>query len=263
MSDERRSAGPVIDLTGQVAVVTGGNGGIGLGMAKGAAAAGADVAIWARDEAKSAAALEALLAVARGGRYIAVPCDVADPDSVDAAVQLTVEQLGRIDACVANAGTSGGAPFLEVTAAEWRRVVGVNLDGAFFTLQRAARQMVAQGEGGALVVTASTSAIHGAPTTAHYAASKSGTLALMRSAAVALARYQIRVNAILPGWTVTDMARGGYENDTFREATTRRTPVRRWADPDEYATVGAYLCDKRLTFHTGDALVVDGGYTIF
>ena len=88
-------------------------------------------------------------------------------------------------------------------------------------------------------------------------------LALVRSAAVALARYQIRVNAILPGWTKTEMAMGGYLDDRFRDATTRRTPVRRWADPDEFADVGAYLCDKSQTFHTGDSLVVDGGYTIF
>jgi NAD(P)-dependent dehydrogenase (short-subunit alcohol dehydrogenase family) len=192
-----------------------------------------------------------------------VHCDVADPEDVDRALAATVDELGRVDACVANAGASGGAPFLELTPAQWRRVVSVNLDGAFFTMQAAARQMVAQGEGGAILVTASTSAIHGAPVTAHYAASKGGVLALMRSAAVALARHSIRVNAILPGWTKTDMAMGGYQDDRFRDATTRRTPVRRWADPDEFADIGAYLCDKRQSFHTGDSVVVDGGYTIF
>ena len=143
----------------------------------------------------------------------------------------TVSELGRVDACVANAGVSVPAGFLEITPDEWRRIVGVNLDGAFYTLQAAARQLVEQGDGGALVALASTAAVHGAGVNAHYAASKAGVLGLVRSAAVALARYGIRVNALLPGWTVTDLARGGYQDDRFREATTARTPVRRWADP--------------------------------
>jgi NAD(P)-dependent dehydrogenase (short-subunit alcohol dehydrogenase family) len=253
----------VVDLSGQVGVVTGGNGGIGLGIAEGLALAGADVAIWARDEAKTAGAVEHLRTLAPERRFFGTRCDVAVQDDVLAAVADTVDALGRIDACVANAGTSGGAPFLELSADEWRRVVAVNLDGAFFTLQAVARQMVAQGDGGALVAVSSTSAIHGAPSTAHYAASKTGVLALVRSAAVALARYGIRVNALLPGWTITDLARAGYESDRFREATVGRTPVRRWAEASEFRDVGAYLCDKRQAFHTGDAVVVDGGYTIF
>ncbi|HEX8804794.1 MAG TPA: SDR family oxidoreductase [Acidimicrobiales bacterium] len=252
-----------MDLTGQVAVVTGGNGGIGLGMAAGLAGAGADVAVWARDEAKSAAAVAHLASVRPGGRYLPVACDVADPEVVASALATTVGDLGRIDACVANAGTSGGARFLDLRPEEWRRVMAVNLDGAFFTLQAAARQMVAQGDGGALVAVSSTSAVHGAPTTAHYAASKTALLGLVRSAAVALARHGIRVNALLPGWTVTDLARAGYEDDRFREVTTRRTPVRRWATPDDYGPVAVQLCDKAQTFHTGDTVTVDGGYTVF
>ena len=243
----------IIDLHGQVGVVTGGNGGIGLGIAEGLALAGADVAIWARNEEKTAAAVGHLSGLAPERRFFSFRCDVADPDEVAAAVAATVEELGRIDACVANAGTSGGAPFLDLSPAEWRRVVAVNLDGAFFTLQAAARQMVAQGEGGALVAVSSTSAVHGAPVTSHYAASKAGVLALVRSAAVALGRHRIRVNGLLPGWTITDLARGGYENERFRDATVRRTPARRWAEPSEFRAVGAYLCDKRLTFHTGAA----------
>ncbi len=251
------------DLRGQVAVVTGGNGGIGLGMAEGLVLAGADVAIWARDEAKTTGAVEHLGSLAPERRVVGVRCDVADPSSVDSALGETLEALGRVDACVANAGTSGAVPFLELSAEEWRRVVTTNLDGVFFTLQAAARRMVAQGEGGALVAVSSTSAVHGAPATAHYAAAKTGVLGLVRSAAVALARYEIRVNAILPGWTITDLARGGYENDRFRDATVRRTPVRRWAEPSEFRDVGVYLCDKSQRFHTGDSIVVDGGYTIF
>ena len=253
----------MVDLSGHVAVVTGGNGGIGLGIAEGAALAGADVAVWARNPEKTEQALTHLRTVAPGRRFTGVRCDVADPDDVRAAVEATVAALGRIDACVANAGTTGAVPFLDVTPEEWRRVMAINLDGAFFTLQAAARQMVAQGDGGALVAVSSTSAVHGAPVTAHYAASKTGVLGLVRSAAVALARQGIRVNALLPGWTITDLARNGYEDDRFRDATVRRTPARRWAEPSEFREVGAYLCDKRLTYHTGDSVTVDGGYTVF
>jgi NAD(P)-dependent dehydrogenase (short-subunit alcohol dehydrogenase family) len=251
-------------LAGQVAVVTGGNGGIGLGMAQGLAAAGADVAIWARDEAKSEAASAGLRKAHPDGRtFPTFPCDVADPDSVVRALESTVGALGRVDTCVANAGTSSRAPFLDLTLEEWRRVMAVNLDGVFVTLQAAARQMVTQGEGGALVAVASTAAVHGAPVTAHYAAAKTGVLGLVRSAAVALARHRIRVNAVLPGWTVTDLARGGYDDERFRAATTSRTPVRRWAEPSEFGAVAAYLGDKAHLFHTGDAVCVDGGYTVF
>jgi NAD(P)-dependent dehydrogenase (short-subunit alcohol dehydrogenase family) len=252
-----------VNLSGQVAVVTGGNGGIGFGMATGLAAAGADVAVWARDEAKSAAAIEQLTRRFSDGRFLAVTCDVSDRDQIDAAVATTVSDLGHIDACVANAGVSSAVGFLDLSREEWRRVLGINLDGTFFTLQSVARQMVTQGAGGALVAVASTSAVHGAPLNAHYATSKTAILGLVRSAAVALARHGIRVNALVPGWTVTDLARGAYENERFREVTVGRTPVRRWGDPTEFGTVAAYLCDKSLTYHTGDAVTIDGGYTVF
>ncbi len=250
-----------IDLHGQVAVVTGGNGGIGLGFAEGVAAAGADVAVWARDADKSAAAVKTIQEL--GVRAHAVSCDVADEASVAAAVAETVDVLGRIDICVANAGTSGHVALQDTTFEEWRRVLSVNLDGAFLTLRDCARQMIAQGDGGAMVGISSTSAVHGAPLNPHYAASKTGLLGLVRSAAVGLARHGIRVNAVLPGWTRTELAEAGYQDDRFREATTKRTPVRRWAAGDDYRSLAAYLCDRSIDFHTGDSIVVDGGYTIF
>jgi len=249
------------DLSGQVAVVTGGNGGIGLGFAEGCAMAGAAVAVWARDAAKSASAVEAI--EAHGVRAIAVTCDVADDGSVAAAVKATVADLGRIDICVANAGTSGHGPLQDLSLAEWRRVMSVNLDGAFLTMRDCARQMIEQGDGGAMVGISSTSAVHGAPANPHYAVSKTGLLGLVRSSAVGLARHGIRVNAVLPGWTRTELAEGGYQDERFREVTTKRTPVRRWATGDDYRSLAAYLCDRSVDFHTGDSVVFDGGYTIF
>ncbi len=251
------------DLTGQVAVVTGGNSGIGLGMAEGLLDAGMDVSIWGRNEQKNADARAALEVRNPGRRVVAVRCDVSQEDEVAAAFDQTVAELGRLDACIANAGIGGGGPIVDLSLAEWRRVTAVNLDGVFLTFREAARRMIDQGEGGALVATSSTSAIHGAPMTSPYASSKAGVLAFVRSCAVAWARHGIRVNAVIPGWTITDMAMGGYQNDAFREVTVKRTPVRRWASPDEYRSVAAYLCDKSGTFHTGDSLVLDGGYTVF
>jgi len=249
------------DLSGHVAVVTGGNGGIGLGFAEGCARAGADVAIWARNAAKSADAVAHLEGL--GVNAVAVACDVADEASVAAARAETVEQLGRIDVCVANAGTSGAGQLQDLSLEEWRRVMAINLDGAFLTMRDCARQMIEQGEGGAIVAVSSTSAIHGAPASPHYGASKTALLGLVRASAVGLARHGIRVNAVLPGWTRTEMAEGGYQDERFREATTRRTPVRRWATSDDYVALAAYLCDKAVTWHTGDSIVADGGYTVF
>lgn len=123
--------------------------------------------------------------------------------------------------------------------------------------------MVEQGRGGALVAVSSTAAIHGAPNQPHYAAAKTALLGLVRSMAVALARHRVRVNAFLPGWTDTDLLNTAKENKKFVEVTTQRTPVRRWAEPDEFAPAAAFLADPSITFHTGETLVMDGGYTIF
>ena len=122
---------------------------------------------------------------------------------------------------------------------------------------------IALGDGGAIVAISSTSAIHGAAANPHYGASKTALLGLVRASAVGLARHRIRVNAVLPGWTRTEMAEGGYQDERFREVTTKRTPVRRWATGEDYRTLAAYLCDREVLWHTGDQIVADGGYTIF
>jgi len=154
-------------------------------------------------------------------------------------------------------------PFTDVSLDEWHRVLRVNLDGVFLCLREATRAMVEQDRGGALVAVSSTSAIHGAARNLAYGAGKTAILGLVRALAVELARHQIRVNALLPGWTRTDLAAGAFGDERFRDVTTRRTPVRRWADPSEMGPAAVYLADPAHTFHTGDAMVVDGGYTVF
>jgi NAD(P)-dependent dehydrogenase (short-subunit alcohol dehydrogenase family) len=249
-------------LDGRVVLVTGGNGGIGFGIAAACAAAGARVVIWGRDEAKNDASIKQLRA--EGATADAFVCDVSDPDQITATMAASVDVAGKVDSVFANAGTTGiGKSFLDVDLTEWRRVMATNLDAVFLTLQAAARHMVERGEGGALIPVSSTSAIHGAAGNDAYGAAKTALLGLTRSMAVGLARYKIRVNALIPGWTITDLARGGYENDKFRDATVRRTPVRRWAEPSEMGPVGVYLADPTITYHTGDHVTVDGGYTVF
>ncbi|MEM7275044.1 MAG: SDR family oxidoreductase [Actinomycetota bacterium] len=252
----------MIDLTDKVFIVTGGNGGIGLGMAEGIVQAGGSVVIWGRNEDKNGAAVERLTEL--GGSATAHVCDVADEAAVVATMARSVADFGRLDGLFANAGRGGtGTPFLELPLEEWRAVMATNLDGVFLTLREAARRLVEQGEGGSLVAVSSTSAIHGAAGNEAYGTAKTALNGLVRALAVGLARHRIRVNSLLPGWTVTDLASGAFENEVFRTATTKRTPVRRWADPAEFREVGAYLADPSQTYHTGQEICVDGGYTVF
>src|SRR5581483_5526065 len=173
---------------------------------------------------------------------------------------------GAVHTVVANAGVGHQVPFVDTTLAVWRHVTKPNLDGVFLTFREAARHMkdrhAAGGGGGALVAVSSISAIHGSPRHAAYAASKAGLLGLVRSVAVELARYGVRANALLPGWTVIDTHPEMHADPRFVEVTTRRTPVRRWATPDDLREAIVFLADPSVTFHTGDTLVVDGGYTV-
>jgi hypothetical protein len=141
--------------------------------------------------------------------------------------------------------------------------MAVNLDGAFLCFRAATRVLVDQGEGGALVGVSSTSAIHGAPANQAYSSSKAALLSMVRGLAVELARHGIRANSVMPGWTETDMTAPLFGWEKFMAATTARTPVRRWGTPDDFGAAAVFLCDPTQTFHTGDCLVVDGGYTVF
>ncbi len=248
------------DLSGKVALVTGGNGGIGLGMAEGLAAAGADVAIWGRNEAKNAAAAKSL--ADHGGRVEGLSVDVSDEEAVEQAFAATVERLGRVDACFANAGTIGwGSRFVDVSLDEWEAVSGVNQVGVFLTLRAALRHFIERGEGGSLVVTSSLSSLLGMPRGAPYAASKAAVSALVRSIAVEYGRFGIRANAILPGWIETDMTEALLADERF-ESQLRRTSLRRWGTPEDFAGIAVYLASDASAFHSGDTIVIDGGYLV-
>ena len=250
------------DLSGHVALVTGGNSGIGLGMAAGLARAGADVAIWGRRAERNEAAAQQLRE--HGTRVHAVACDVSDPDEVDAAFADTLGALGRIDSCFANAGVGSGAtPFVDMDLAEFRRVTRVNLEGAFLTLQGAARHMVERGGGGSLVGVASLAAVEGQQRGQHYAASKGGLISMLRACAVELARHEVRANAILPGWIETPMTAGWVDAPKVVDRVLSRVPFRRWGEPEDFAGVAVYLASPMSRYHTGDEFIVDGGYRVF
>src|SRR5258707_7268525 len=203
------------DLTGKVALVTGGNGGIGFGMADALAEAGADVCVWGTNPAKNTAAAEKLK---RHGRKVhSQIVDVGDENQVQTAFAETLKVMGHVDNCVANAGVSGRGKgsILEMDYEEWRRVMRVNLDGVFFTFRAAAKHMVERGKGGSLVAMASTAAIEGAARSSHYGASKGGVTALGRPLAVHLPRSKLAAHSILPGWIETEMTANAFGNPKF------------------------------------------------
>jgi NAD(P)-dependent dehydrogenase (short-subunit alcohol dehydrogenase family) len=252
------------DLTGKTALITGGNSGIGLGMAEALAEAGAAVCIWGTNEEKNAAAVARLKR--HGGKAAALRCDVSDEAAVERAWADTVSALGRVDACFANAGVSGRwspGTFAQMTTAEWRRVMSVNLDGAFFTLRAAARHMTGREGGGSLVVTASLAALEGAPRSEHYSATKGALLSMMRSLAVGLARHRIRANGIVPGWIDTPMTEQALHGEAFTQRVLPRVPMRRWGTGEDFGGIAVYLVSDASAYHTGDVFVIDGGYALF
>ncbi|PVZ05829.1 SDR family NAD(P)-dependent oxidoreductase [Actinomycetospora cinnamomea] len=252
----------LFDLTGHVALVTGGNSGIGLGMAHGLARCGADVCVWGTNAERNAAAAEEL--ARHGTRVRALRCDIGDEDAVEESFAATLEHFGRVDSCFANAGVSGsGARFVDTTLEEWRRVTRIDLDGAFLTLRAAARHMVSRGDGGVLVGTSSVSTVHGAPRNQAYAASKAGLTAIIKGCAVELARYGINAHSLVVGWTETPMTERGLHDERFEGAVMPRMPQRRWGAPDDFARLAVYLAGGIGGFHTGDEIVVDGAYSIF
>jgi NAD(P)-dependent dehydrogenase (short-subunit alcohol dehydrogenase family) len=255
------------NLTGKVALITGGNGVIGLGMAEALAQAGAGVAIWGTNEAKNA---EASAKLASFGRpVLALKVNVADEAAVKAGMTETIAKMGRIDSVFANAGIGSGAPsFLDITTEQYRKVLAVNEDGVFFTLREGARHMVERAKngdkaGGTLVGVASLAAIEGAARNQHYAATKGAVVSMIKGIAVEFARYGVRANAILPGWIATDMTAGAQKSPAFTEKVLPRVPARRWGEPGDFGGVAVYLTSSASAYHSGDTFVIDGGYAVF
>ena len=252
----------LFDLSGHVALVTGGNSGIGLGMARGLAQQGADVCIWGTNVDRNTAAVADLAAY--GTTVHGIRCDVGDEEQVAAAFAETLDCFGHVDSCFANAGTRApDTPFVDTSLADFRAVTRINLDGAFLTLRSAAKHMVERGGGGVLVGTSSVSSRHGTPRGEAYAASKAGLTAIMRSCAVELARYRINAHSLIVGWTETPMISRELNDDTFEREVMKRMPQRRWGEPADFARTAVYLAGGVGGFQTGDEIVVDGGYTVF
>jgi NAD(P)-dependent dehydrogenase (short-subunit alcohol dehydrogenase family) len=254
------------DLSGKVALVTGGNSGIGLGMAEGLTQAGADVVIWGTNAVKNEAALFKL--AKHGTRVSAQLVDVRDELAVDAAMTELLENYGRLDTCIANAGIDAKvAPFHEITSEAWRQVMAVNLEGKFFTLRAAAKHMVSRSKagdtGGTLLAISSTSTMTGAPQNEHYSASNGGVIPMIKGLAVEYGRYNIRANTIIPGWTMTELSRNVLEQDSFAKKVLPRHPIRRWGRPEDFAGIAIYLASDASGFHTGQEFTICGGYTVF
>jgi 2-dehydro-3-deoxy-D-gluconate 5-dehydrogenase len=246
----------LFDLSGRVAVVTGGNGGIGLGMAKGLAAAGASVAVAARNAEKAEAALAAL-----GGRSSFIALDVADEGSCKALIDETVARFGRLDILVNNAGTSIRKPPESYTAAEWHTVLDTNLTGALFCSQAAYPAMKEAG-GGKIINIGSMYSIFGTSYGAAYAASKGGLVQLTKSLAIAWAKDDIQVNAVLPGWIDTELTQGARRHvPELHDRVLTRTPAGRWGAPEDLAGIAVFLAAPASDFVTGAAIPVDGGYS--
>ena len=245
----------LFDLKGRVALVTGGNGGIGLGMAQGLAQAGAKLAIAGRDKAKNAQAAKSLDA-------ISLEADLTDEKACRAMVEEAAKRLGRLDILINNAGMNVRKQPQDFTLDEWKLVMDTNLTSAFVASQTAYPHMKKAG-GGKIVNIGSMMSIFGASFTTAYAASKGGIVQMTRALATAWLRDNIQVNAVLPGWIDTALTRGA-RNDVkgLHENVLRRTPAGRWGEPKDLSGIAIFLCSPASDFITGTAIPVDGGYSV-
>ena len=248
------SASGLFSLEGRVALVTGGNGGIGRALALGLRDFGASVAVTGRNERKNAA-----IAAELGAERV-LTLDVRDEDAVAEAIGLVVERLGRLDVLVNNAGAGHGGPVTELRQREWEETLAVNLTGSFLCAKHAARHMLARGGGGKIVNVGSMFSLFGAPTFADYAAAKTGLLGLTRSLAIALAPNGIQVNALLPGWFHTELTAD--LDERRRDEIRRRTPAGRFGDLADLVGATVFLASRASDFVTGACIPVDGGYSV-
>ena len=250
----------IFSLQNRVAFVTGGNGGIGLGMAKGFAEAGAAVVIAGRNKAKAQTALSELRAA--GGQAEFVEFDALQEVSCKQAIEKAAARFGRLDILVNNAGTTVRKQPQDLTAADWHLVMDTNLTSAFLCSQAAYAHMVKAG-GGKIINIGSMMSIFGTSYATPYAASKGGIVQMTRAMAVAWAKDNIQVNAILPGWIDTELTRKAREQvPGLHEKVLARTPVQRWGSPDDFAGIAVFLAAPASNFVTGTAIPIDGGYSI-
>jgi 2-deoxy-D-gluconate 3-dehydrogenase len=246
----------LFDLNGKTALVTGGNGGIGLGMAQGLAAAGARIAIAGRDKAKNAQALKQF----PGG--ISLEADLRDDKACRAMVDEAAQRLGRLDILVNNAGMNVRKAPQDYSLEEWKLVLDTNLTSAFVAAQAAYPHLKRAGAG-KIVNLGSMMSIFGASFVAPYGASKGGIVQLTRALACAWAKDNIQVNAVLPGWIDTAMTRRARSDiQGLNENVLRRTPAGRWGEAGDLAGIAVFLCSKASDFITGTAIPVDGGYSV-
>ena len=250
----------VFDLSGRVALVTGGNGGIGLGMAKGLAGAGATVVIAGRNRAKADTALADLRAVDSRADFVEI--DVLKEESCRGAVQAVADKFGRLDILVNNAGTSVRKPPEELTAAEWHLVMDTNVTSAFLCSQAVYPHMKKVG-GGKIINIGSMMTIFASSYAAPYASSKGAIVQMARSFAVAWAKDNIQVNSILPGWIDTELTKKAREQvPGLHDRVLARTPAARWGVPGDFSGIAVFLASPASDFLTGTAIPVDGGYSV-
>ena len=248
------------DLSKRVAFITGGNGGIGLGMAKGLAAAGATVVIAGRNKTKAEAALSELRTSGAAAEFAEL--DVLQEASCHQAIDQTAQKFGRLDILVNNAGTSVRKPPEQLTAEEWHLVMNTNLTSAFFCSQAAYPHMK-RGGGGKIINIGSMMSVFGASYASPYASSKGAIVQMAKSFAVAWAKDNIQVNSILPGWINTDLTRKAREQvEGLHDKVLARTPAQRWGEPGDFAGVAVFLAAPASDFITGAAIAVDGGYSV-
>jgi 2-deoxy-D-gluconate 3-dehydrogenase len=247
----------LFSLAGRVALVTGGNGGLGRAMALGLRAAGARVAVTGRDARKNAQ-----VAAELGPDGMVLSADVRAEDAVAATIRDVVARLGQLDILVNNAGLSQwNGPVTEMPLEAWDAVIDTNLTGAFLCAKHAARAMIGRGRGGKIINIASLYAWYGPPDFVHYPSAKAGLLGLTRALAVELAPHDVQVNAILPGWFPTAMT-GDLEHTALGEQIRRKTPAGRWGEPGDLVGATVFLASHASDFVTGVQLPVDGGYLV-
>lgn len=251
----------LFDLTGRVAIVTGGNGGIGFGMAQGLAEAGATVVVAARNAAKNAEAAARLKSANPKGQALALEVDVTQESACKALAQTAMERFGRLDILINNAGTNIRKAPQEYSLDEWRFLIDTNLTSAFLCSKAAYAAMVKSG-GGKIVNIGSMTSIFGAPFAAPYGATKGGIVQFTKALASAWAKDNIQVNAVLPGWIDTDLTRQARKDvPGLHERVVARTPAGRWGVPQDFAGIAVFLASRASDFLSGTAIPVDGGYS--